>query len=350
MGFLLLIIYSYYCLCRKNTRNMKIVVDNKIPFMKGVIEHFADEVVYLSGDEISPEVVHDADILVTRTRTHCDRDLLEGSTVKLIVTATIGYDHIDTAWCENAGIKWHNCPGCNANSVATYINNVLTYLNHLRDNEVRTLGVVGVGHVGSIVARNALDAGLNVICHDPFRDFTESGLPLVSSPLMEIAEKADVITFHVPLTKGGPHPTFHMADASFFGHLRRRPVIINSSRGGVVDEMALLEAMKNGLAGGAVIDTWENEPNLNRELLDKALISTPHVAGYSQNGKFNATRMTLQTIARFINQTDIPIPGQPSIEGTTRLSVETLLDDSAHLKSAPERFEYFRNNYPKRIE
>ncbi len=329
---------------------MKVVIDNKIPFIKGVIERFADEVVYVPGAEINSDTVHDADILVTRTRTHCNKDLLEGSKVKLIVTATIGYDHIDTGWCESAGIEWHNCPGCNANSVATYINNVLDYLNHAMHCEVRTLGVVGVGHVGSAVARNALNAGMNVVCHDPFKDFSKDGLPLANSSLTDIAREADVITFHVPLTREGPYPTFHMANAGFFSHLKHRPIIINSSRGSVVDETALLEAMKNGFVGGAVIDTWENEPNLNRELLDRALISTPHVAGYSLNGKFNATRMTLQTIARFINRPDIPIPGRPTIEGTTRLSVETLLDDSILLKSNPSQFEYFRNNYPSRTE
>ena len=164
---------------------------------------------------------------------------------------------------------------------------------------------------------------------------------------MVIQAEADIITFHTPLTKSGPYPTYHMADEQFFQQLPHRPLIINASRGGVVDNMALLQALRDGRVADAVIDTWEGEPDLNRELLEQVAIGTPHVAGYSADGKANATRMSLEAVARFMGVDfvpDIHLPDAPC------LSVETLLDDSRLLKQHPDRFEDFRGNYPVRRE
>ncbi len=325
---------------------MKVIVDDKIPYIRGQIEQLADEVVYLTGSAISREDVRDADVLIVRTRTRCDRSLLEGSKVKLIVTATIGYDHIDTDYCESAGIRWTNCPGCNANSVCRYVHHALEATGRL--NPELTVGVVGVGHVGSLVAADLEACGMKVLRCDPPRDDAHDdveGHPFVA--LSTIQQEADIITFHTPLTKEGPYATYHMADEHFFCHLSHRPLIINASRGGVVDNEALLQALHDGRVADAVIDTWEGEPTINRELLQQVAIATPHIAGYSADGKANATRMSLVAVAQFLGRDFTP---QIILPDAPKLTVETLRDDSERLKRWPEGFEELRGNYPVRRE
>lgn len=325
---------------------MKAIVDDKIPYIRGQIEQLADEVIYLTGSAISREDVRDADVLIIRTRTRCDHTLLEGSKVKLIVTATIGYDHIDTDYCESAGIRWTNCPGCNANSVCRYVHHALEATGRL--NPELTVGVVGVGHVGSLVAADLEACGMKVLRCDPPRDDAHDyveGHPFVS--LSVIQHEADIITFHTPLTKEGPYATCHMADEHFFRHLPHRPLIINASRGGVVDNGALLQALHDGRVADAVIDTWEGEPIVNRELLQQVSIATPHIAGYSADGKANATRMSLEAVAQFLGRDFTP---QIVLPDAPKLTVETLRDDSERLKQWPEGFEELRGNYPVRRE
>ena len=264
---------------------MKVIVDNKIPYIKEAIEALADEVVYLPGKEITPEVVKDADALITRTRTRCDRTLLAGSKVKFIGTATIGFDHIDTAYCHEAGITWSNCPGCNAGAVEQSIT--------LKD---ACLGIVGVGHVGSRILQLAERLGMRVLLNDPPRaDHGEKGFV----DLRTLACECDIITFHTPLERSGKYQTYHLANESFFNQLEKKPYIINTSRGEVIETEAILNALATGKISGAIIDVWENEPNINLELLDKVFIGTPHIAGYSADGKANATRMSLDAICRF---------------------------------------------------
>ena len=320
---------------------MKVVVDEHIPFIKGLVETLADEVVYRPGVSINADTVKDADALIVRTRTRCDANLLDGSKVRQIITATIGYDHIDTSYCDAHHITWTNCPGCNAGSVATYLRNTLQFLTERTEQEIHCVGVIGKGHVGSLVAEQAELLGLRVLCYDPF---VLSGVLL--QPLLD---EADVLTFHVPLSRDGDYPTFHMANKKFFDALKRSPIIINTSRGGVVDEQALLQAMDEGKVRGCVIDTWENEPQIDRELLRRALIATPHIAGYSVNGKLNATHMSLQALAKHWSK--------PALYGRFEepadaelLTVYTLMSDSDKLKSSPEMFEDFRSHYPRRKE
>ena len=190
---------------------MKIVVDNKIPYIRETICQLADEVVFLSGAAITADDVRDADVLVVRTRTHCDRQLLEGSKVQLVVTATIGYDHIDTQWLESAGIRWTNCPGCNSGSVAQYVECALLLLEQQKGLSLHqsTIGIVGCGHVGSKVKAVAERLGMQVLICDPLL-----GNPSFVS-LDEIERRCDVITFHVPLTREGCYATWHMADDVF---------------------------------------------------------------------------------------------------------------------------------------
>ncbi len=325
---------------------MKIVADDKIPYLKGLAEQLADEVVYLPGKSIGNEDVRDADVLIVRTRTRCNRQLLENTRVRMIVTATIGFDHIDTDYCDSIGIKWTNCPGCNARSVCQYVRNALTLTGRIGNG--KTLGIVGVGHVGSLVAMDAIRNGMNILICDPprkERGETFEGREFVD--LSEVAAKADIITFHTPLTHEGKYPTYHMADADFFNSLANHPLLINAARGEVVDNEALIKAIDEGKVCDAVVDTWEGEPNINRELLEKAIVATPHIAGYSADGKANATKMLLMAVADFIGKSFTPIINLPESE---LLSVETLQSDSDKLKRNPEAFEEFRSNYPVRRE
>lgn len=337
---------------------MKVIVDNKIPYIKGVIERIADKVVYLPGNAFTPQEVKDADALIVRTRTLCNRDLLEGSRVKFIATATIGFDHIDTAYCQEAGITWTNCPGCNASSVEQYVHSVLLLLKREKNLclEGATIGIVGVGHVGSKVATMASKLGMRVLLNDPPRaEKGEEGFV----DLHTIARECDVITFHTPLNREGIYRTFHLADEAFFNQLGRSPYIINSSRGEVVETQALLRALEKGQVKETVIDTWENEPDIDLTLLREAFIATPHIAGYSADGKANATRMSLEALCRFFGiEANFKIVPPSLPEGmvwpedkeTAYLQLYNPMRDSEWLKAEPEKFEWFRGNYPLRRE
>jgi erythronate-4-phosphate dehydrogenase len=323
---------------------MKVIVDNKIPYIKEAINRIADEVVFLPGADFTKEVVKDADALIVRTRTRCNRELLEGTQVKFIATATIGYDHIDTEYCREAGITWTNCPGCNAGSVEQYVRSVLGLLQRKKGLDLKnaTIGVVGVGHVGSRVARTAKLLGMRVLLNDPPRaDKGETGFV----DLATIARECDVITFHTPLIQEGIYRTYHLVDKDFLFSLKRAPYLINSSRGEVVDTASLLASLAAGKVKDVVIDTWENEPRISRDLLEAAFLATPHIAGYSADGKANATRMSLEALCRFFGmevEFEITPPEGPSDYDPTR--------DSEWLKADPEKFEWFRGNYPIRRE
>ena len=195
---------------------MKIIIDNKIPFIKEAVQRIADEVVYVPGKDFTPELIREADALIVRTRTHCNRDLLEGSRVKFIATATIGFDHIDTEYCKQAGIEWTNAPGCNSASVAQYIQSSLLVWKSCRNKKLNelTIGIIGVGNVGSKVAKVARDFGMRVLLNDLPREEKE-GTELFAS-LNKIAEECDIITFHVPLYKEGKYKTFPLADETSF--------------------------------------------------------------------------------------------------------------------------------------
>ena len=339
--------------------NPKIVIDDKIPYIKETISKLTNRAVYIPGNMIGNDDIRDADALIIRTRTHCDAQLLKGSNVKFVATATIGYDHIDTNFMEQAGIKWINCPGCNASSVAQYIDAVLTLIKtekHI-DIQKQTIGIVGCGHVGRKVVEVARRKGMNILICDPPRSDAEGEKGFVS--MEQIAKEADIITFHVPLTKEGRYPTYHLANETLFDSLSKRPIIINSSRGAVVDNEALLYAINYNKVKDAVIDTWENEPNINKELLKRVWIGTPHIAGYSADGKTNADNMVISALCEFFS-----LPKQPAIcppeipnadlcpknEDERTLFFYNPIPESNKLKLEPEKFEWFRNNYPLRRE
>lgn len=347
---------------------MKIVIDNKIPYIKGALERCA-EVVYLPGNKTSREVVKDADALITRTRTICNRELLEGSDVKFIATATIGYDHIDTDYCREAGIEWTNAPGCNADSVNQYVAAALMAwsLNNRTDLEEKTIGIVGVGQVGSRVAKTCEILGMNVLLNDPPRERTEGPAGFVS--LLKIQEESDIISFHVPLNLAGQDATFHMVNIQFLENLKKKPLLINTCRGEVFHTKEINRAMEEDVISGLVIDCWENEPDLSLELLNKSDYGTPHIAGYSKDGKANGTKMSVQAVSRFFGlgldnwePEGVEMPKNPNIElkGNMRrgsallaealLSTYNIEEDDDALRSNPELFETLRGDYPVRRE
>lgn len=330
---------------------MKIVVDDKIPYIREKLALLADNVVYKSGASITADDVRDADALVVRTRTRCDRQLLEGSRVQFVATATIGYDHIDTQYLERAGISWTNCPGCNAGSVAQYVECALLLLARERRLALSasTIGIVGCGHVGSKVRAVAQRLGMRVLVCDPplgHADFVD---------MEQITRESDIITFHVPLTRDGAYATWHMADEAFFRRLSRVPYIINTSRGEVVDNDALLAALQEGRVRDAVIDVWEREPLINEQLLRRVFIGTPHIAGYSADGKVNADNMVIDALCRHFY---LPHPGiitPPSLPADTPktgspLDLYNPMVDSEKLKADASKFEFLRNHYPLRRE
>ena len=336
---------------------MKVVVDDKIPFIRGIIETMADEVIYLPGKEFSKEIVHDADALITRTRTRCNKELLDGSKVKFIGTATIGFDHIDTLYCKEKGISWSNCPGCNAGSVEQYLHSTLLLLQKEKEMKLDQLclGIVGVGHVGSRIQALAHRLGMRVIANDPPRtDNGEEGFDSIAT----VCNEADIITFHTPLIREGKYRTFHLADDKFFKSLKRKPIIINTSRGEVVETAALNTALNEGLISDAVIDVWENEPDIDLGLLNRIFIGTPHIAGYSADGKANATRMVLTAFCRFFHlEHDIQVlpPHDPNGPYSEDENIRTIQKYNPHrdcdaLCAHPENFEQLRGDYPIRRE
>ena len=349
---------------------MKVIADDKIPFLKGVLESEGIEVTYLAGAKTTADDVASADALITRTRTKCNKALLENSAVKFIATATIGFDHIDTDYVEKKGIHWTNAPGCNSSSVAQYLTSLLLNLavKHNFSLAGKVLGVVGAGYVGKKVAAVGKALGMEVLLNDPPRARAEGSENFVD--LSVIAEKADIITIHVPLEFEGIDKTFHLADRDFLAQLNNQQFLINASRGEVVDNIALREALKAKSIAGAVLDVWENEPEIDLELLKLLDYATPHIAGYSTDGKANGTSMSVNALAKFFNLSErlqkwypetVPVPEKTVIECPANGSLEEKLlyvvsqsyniaDDTMRLRNTPQEFEKLRGNYPLRRE
>ncbi|GHV49857.1 erythronate-4-phosphate dehydrogenase [Bacteroidia bacterium] len=344
---------------------LKIVADDKIPYLWGVLEPYAD-IIYLPGSKITAGDVKDADALFTRTRTKCGAALLQGSNVKLIATATIGFDHIDTAFCEANGIRWVNAPGCNSSSVQQYITTALLTLAKEQDWKLRekTLGIIGVGNVGRKVATAARALGMCVLLNDPPRAEKEGAGRF--TPLDELLAQSDIVTCHTPLTKDGPYPTRHLANDSFFEQMKDGAVFINTSRGAVADSEALKRAAGTKLSA-FILDVWEGEPDIDPVLLKEAYIATPHIAGYSADGKANGTAACIQELVSFFNlgflskrwhPEAIPQPPFPKYhyvdcesKGLQELAYHFMThaypiwEDSQRLKESPQLFEQLRGGY-----
>jgi len=347
---------------------MKVIADDKIPFLRGVLEPYA-EVNYLPGANICRKDLLDADALITRTRTMINRNLLEGTPVRFIASATIGYDHIDTAYLAEKGIRWTNAPGCNSGSVMQYIAAVLAWLGHNRNIRFKdtTLGIIGVGHVGSKVAHMAGALGMNILLNDPPRQRKEGSAVFVS--LTRLLQEADIVTLHVPLNKTGEDKTLGMVNELFMSRLKPGAILINSSRGPVVEDAVLREAMRSGHLKGLVLDVWNHEPDIDLSLMEVTDIATPHIAGYSADGKANGASMSVQALSRFFDlpltnwyPENIPPPENPviTLRNDQKDPQETLIKailhtypiekDDKNLRNNPGQFEYLRGNYPVRRE
>lgn len=335
---------------------MKFVIENHIPYIKGLLEPYAT-VEYLPYQDITACAVADADALVVRTRTRCDATLLDGSRCQFVGSATIGTDHIDIDYCRRHGIAVHNAPGCNAPAVAQYVLSTVGRLmrrDGIADPSQLTIGIVGVGHVGSIIARWAGEIGFKVLLNDPLRKRAERDFPGVE--LGEIAREADIITFHTPLTRTGSDATWHLCGKEFVDGLRHCRLLINSARGPVTDTAALLDGLQAGLIGDVAIDCWENEPGIDEQLLDRAFVATPHIAGYSQEGKIRGTAMIVEALNKHFGiDAAVPVAAAPACgaKGVTLAQIVESYDplaDTARLKSMPGQFEQQRNGYDLRHE
>jgi erythronate-4-phosphate dehydrogenase len=352
----------------KNQSKLSLIIDEAIPFIRGLPDLSA-AVSYLPGRSIGRKEIENADALIIRSRTICNGNLLSGSNVSFIATATIGFDHIDINYCREHGITWANAPGCNSGSVMQYITATLLHLcikHRLKPAEI-TLGVVGAGHVGSKVAAAAASMGMRVLLNDPPRQRREKSKAY--SGISQLVRESDIISLHVPLTMHGRDATFHLAGRKFISGMKRGAFLINTSRGGITDEEEVKKALWSGQLRGYIADVWSGEPAADSELIEMAELATPHIAGYSADGKLNGTRMALQALSNHfsikLNLPDeslLPAPEHNNqvindntngftevLHGIVRITYD-IESESNLFKSGPEAFEKLRNNYPVRRE
>jgi erythronate-4-phosphate dehydrogenase len=354
---------------------MRIVADANIPFVRECLSSVG-EVRVLSGRDITPQVVADADALLVRSITPVNEQLLAGSPVRFVGTATIGFDHVDIPYLERCGIGFASAPGSNANSAAEYV--IAALLEVARRKKIRlessSIGVIGVGNVGGRVARKCEALGMQVLRNDPPLQ-RKTGDPKYVP--LEALYDCDFITIHTPLTKEGIDKTFHLADAGFFARLKQGAVFVNASRGAVVETQALKAAIRSGRLRAVVLDVWEGEPNIDVELLGMVDLATPHIAGYSFDGKVAGMIMIYRSLCEHFHLTPkfdvkdfLPAPEIPRAEiAIGDASDEELLaraaeriysvarDDRDTRKIADQPsetrgrfFDALRKNYPVRRE
>jgi erythronate-4-phosphate dehydrogenase len=354
---------------------MKIVADANIPF---VTECFSSigEVTVIGGREITPDVVADADALLVRSITPVGEKLLAGSKVRFVATATIGFDHVDIDFLRRNNIGFASAPGSNANSAAEYVIAGLLDIGqrYALDLEGRSIGIIGVGNVGSRVAKKCAAMGMAVYLNDPpLKRQTGDAKYL---PLARLFN-CDFITFHTPLTFEGPDKTYHLADEKFFKLLKQRCVFVNASRGGVVDSSALKSAIRSGRLRAVMLDVWENEPDIDIELLKLVDLGTPHIAGYSLDGKIAGMIMIYKAACEYFAvepkydlKDFLPEPAVPELKVNPNIandqdvllgSVQKIYridKDDARLRrmlakpteNKGEHFDSLRKNYPVRRE
>jgi erythronate-4-phosphate dehydrogenase len=339
---------------------MKIVADIDVPFLTGVLEPYG-EVVYKKGMAITHEDVVDADALILRTRTICNAELLEGSSVKLIATATIGTDHVDFDYCNSHGIQVQNAAGCNAGGVMQYVFSALFGVAARKGIKIEgsTIGIIGVGNVGKKIEQMAQYLGFNVLRYDPPRAEAEGSEGFCS--LEYLLENSQIVTMHVPLNE----TTRNMANEAFFALLQPGSIFINAARGEVVDEEAFMLALPK--FGASVIDTWNNEPNINVDLVEMVDIATPHIAGYSYQGKQMGTAMAVRAVAHHFGieplydffPADEPDhePVLLDLKGKNHGQIAAVFQynypiftDDFRFRMEPEKFEKLRSEYQYRRE
>lgn len=296
---------------------MLIIADQNIPFAREAFG-VCGEVRLIAGRAITPNLVREAEALLVRSVTRVNRELLEGSRVKFVGTATIGTDHIDLDYLQQRDIAFASAAGCNANSVAEYVVAALLHVAAQRGIALEglTLGLVGAGNVGSRVAEKARALGLIVLVNDPplealldSSSHNSLGSDLQQNLARLAATKfhrldnlmhADFITLHTPLVRRGPHATFHLFDEKRMRQMKPGSVLINTARGEVVDNLALKNILRSGLLSAAILDVWEHEPQVDPELVELTTLATPHIAGYSFDGKLNGTLLIYEALCRFL--------------------------------------------------
>lgn len=281
---------------------MLIVADENIPLLDAFFEGFG-EIRRYPGRSLDAASVKDADVLLVRSVTKVDRQLLQGSKVRFVGTCTIGTDHLDLDYFAAAGIHWSSAPGCNARGVVDYVLGSLLTLADLDGVALaqRTYGVVGAGEVGGRLVRVLRGLGWKVLVCDPLREAAEGG-DYVS--LATILEQCDVISLHTPLQRGGAHPTWHLLGAAQLAQLRQGAWLINASRGPVVDNAALRELLLDRESVHAVLDVWEGEPQVDLQLADLCTLATPHIAGYSLDGRQRGTAQIYQALCRYLGEAE----------------------------------------------
>lgn len=348
---------------------MKIVGDENIPYLKACFGHVA-EVTALNGRKITRSDVVDADALIVRSVTPVTRELLAGSSVRFVGSCTIGIDHVDTDFLDEKGIAFASAPGSNADSAAQYTLAAMLALEERHAGNLRqaTVGIVGCGNVGSRV-KALLDAlGVRTLVNDPFlQDRGREGLVDLDTAL-----QADIVTLHVPLTRGGKYPTYHLLNADKLNSMNPKAMLINCARGDVIDAAALQADISRNHRHVA-LDVWPNEPLIDEQLLSMVQIATPHIAGYSFDGKLRGTQMVYQAFCKALGITPqafaldvdapdaivIPVDASVSqaVQQAVRQSYDILADDAAlrDMLHEPREhqgafFDRLRKNYPIRRE
>ena len=297
---------------------MKIFVDENIPLGQEAFQEHG-KITRFAGRSLSRADLAGADALIVRSITKVNADLLSGTPVRFVATATIGTDHVNQAYLKERGIGFAAAPGCNANSVGEYVSAALTRLEVEKGFVLqgKTIGIIGYGHVGKNLARKAAALGLQVRkCDPPLRDFALAGAgdPSEFSDLQTVMEESDILSLHVPLVKDGPYPTLRLVDAEFFARLSRPIVLLNTCRGEVIDESELRKALQAGRIRHLVLDVFSGEPRIDQKLASAADIITPHIAGYSLQGKLNGTTQVAEAFRRFFGITSTWKPSHPGPE------------------------------------
>ncbi len=280
-----------------------IVADANIPYAQEAFGRLG-RVRLLAGKQIGPQEVADADVLLVRSVTRLDEALLRGSRVRFVGSATIGTDHVDLDYLDACAITFANAPGSNAQSVVEYVLAALLAVYTEEDEALRdrTVGVVGCGQIGGRLAARLPALGVRVLrCDPPLAEAASAaGEPHDFVSLETVLAEADVVTLHTPLTRTEPHPTFHLIGADELAAMRAGTLLVNASRGAVVDNAALRTALETGEIGGAVLDVWENEPTPDEGLLRRTALATPHIAGYSFDGKVQGTAMLYDALVAWL--------------------------------------------------
>lgn len=352
-------------------RTMKIVADENIPCAE---EAFASlgEVTLLPGRGMQPEQVRDADMLLVRSVTAVDQELLEHSAVRFVGSATIGFDHVDRTYLQQRGIGFATAPGCNATSAAEYVVSALLVLAERQDFELagKSVGIIGCGNVGSRVRERLTALGMHCVVNDPPLQAQGGHGDFVS---LDDVLRADVITVHVPYTRDGAYPTHHLVDVAVLRKLQPGALFINTSRGAVTDNRALdtLLAERDDLS--VVLDVWEGEPAINVSLLQRVDLGTPHIAGYSLDGKLRGTEMIYRSAcdwfglpgrwraADYLPAGSVVECNEPGVTAMLRAAVFSTYDiraDDARLRTMlslpaseqPAYFDQLRKEYPVRRE